>query len=76
MDLSLNNLQRLICHKTQPTNKLLMSSWITQATQQYVEPFNFEQTNESCWVKLFVLNSNTYNEFTVFKQMNIIEKNY
>ena len=27
MDLTLNNLQRLICHKTQPTNQQTVNTW-------------------------------------------------
>ena len=40
MDLALNNLQSLICHKTQPTKLFTYKSYINK------KGFNCEETNE------------------------------
>ena len=40
-----------------------------------MEPFDYGQINEECSVEL-VLNSNTWNHFTVCKQIINIELNY
>ena len=60
MDLTLNNLQRLIYHETQQTN-------------QPFKPFDCVKINEYCWMKYFVLDSNACNHFTTSKQMINIE---
>ena len=39
MDLALNNLQRLICHKTQPTNNYLLRI----VTISYLKPYSCVQ---------------------------------
>ena len=46
-------------------NKLLMSNWFLRDTYQYLEQFNCVQTNELCWIELFVLIYNTWNSLTV-----------
>ena len=42
MDLALNNIQKLICHKTQPTNQTNK-----QANKQ---PFNGVQNDKKYWI--------------------------
>ena len=41
---------------------------------QYLEPFNCVQMNESCWIELLALNSNTCKTLTVFKQSLIVNR--
>ena len=43
-----------------------MFNWIVSDTYQYLEPFNYVQTNEECFKKLLVLNSNTSNSLTLW----------
>ena len=33
---------------------------------QYLEKFNYVQTNELCWIELLVLNNNTWNRSMVW----------
>ena len=52
MDLALNNLQRLICHKTQPTNQPTNQSTnhITQSSRNGVSQSNgLVSHQEICW---------------------------
>ena len=76
MDLALNNLQRLICHKTQLTNqpietillcgnKGFMFNWVISNTEQYSKRFNYVQTNKQCWIELVVLDYNTWNNLVM-----------
>ena len=36
----------------------------------YIYPFNYAQTNDWCWIKLLVLDRNSWDHLTVSKQMS------
>ena len=79
MDLALNNLQRLICHKTQQTKpnqtKLILdrNTW-NHITVWKVFVFDRNTWNHITMSKLFVLDKNTWNHTTLCK-LFILDEN-
>ena len=58
MNLSLNNLQKLICHKPKPTNHQILTACIekTQNSVRYLSAFSFSVTEISIPKKKKTLN--------------------
>ena len=49
---------------------------ITDVKQQYLKPFNCVKTKDHYWIRLLVLNNNTWNYLKVCKQMINMKYDY